>query len=299
VNVYAESARLSAAAGVGAPGNTVEIEARSVAAAAGNAGVALFDPTNISVDPVGTVPVQRVQADGTTVAEADAAPLSGVTRTGGLTLLTTGNGTPIANLPAFTVQTTLTQLSQAHPVSQLFEQVVRISNPTGSTIDAARVFISNLPSGTTVHNATGSQGGVPFIQYNLPLLAGQSVDLTIEYLVPRNASGQFIVEAIPTAPVFFWEAVPPLAPLTPVGTVLSGVNVFRWTDNRAVVQFASVVGLNYHVQWSDDGGTTWITARPVVAGTNDVISWIDQGPPKTFTDSATAPGRTYRVIRIN
>ena len=119
---------------------------------------------------------------------------------------------------------------------------------------------------------------------------GQSVNLTIEYFVP-NAT------LIPTAVTFLVEVVPPLPALNPVGTLVTGVQVVRQLDNHYSVDFTTVLGATYFIQYSADG-VTWKTVRPALTGTGGRLVWLDNGPPKTESDSAGVTGRFYRVMRV-
>jgi len=92
--------------------------------------------------------------------------------------------------------------------------------------------------------------------------------------------------------------VPALAPINPVGTLLGNVNVLRTPDNRNLLQFATQMGRTYYVQYSDDGGANWTTVLSPVIGTGNNYAWLDNGPPKTITDSRLAPNRLYRVVLL-
>ncbi|NJN05840.1 MAG: hypothetical protein HC814_04960, partial [Rhodobacteraceae bacterium] len=145
------------------------------------------------------------------------------------------------------------------------------------------MYLTNVPVGTVVFNATGVENGVPYVQYNLPLAGGASVDLVVEYKVPVQG-GSPVPGSIPTAVTFRAVPVLPLPPLNPVGTLVGNVTVDRPGDGRYVVNIPTLVGRTYYVQYSADNAT-WQTARPLLTGTGNTISWISNGPPKTDTDS--------------
>ncbi len=291
VDVYARAARFTGAVAVGqvTPDNALETEVVTVSVLAGNGGVHVKDASALAVGTVGTVAGNRVQSDGTIVALADAGNQTGVVKgPAGQTVVQTGDGSNVAGFPDFQVVTVLTLASVPRAETGWYEQVVRISNTTGSSIDAVRVAIGNLPSGVVVVDGLGKVNGVPFIQYNQTLAAGQTVDLVIEYYVPTNST-------IPVAPTFRVDVVAPLPPLNPVGSVLAGVNVSRTLDNHYLLQFASLVGHYYEIQYSSDG-VNWKAARPVLTGTGAQLAWVDNGPPKTESDSSGVATRYYRVI---
>ena len=295
VDVFARAVRLSAATGVGTP-NPLEIEVTTLAAAGGSGGVRLVDPTALSVGTVNAVSVSRVQGDGTTLAAADAGDLTGVRKTGGTLDVDAQGGTgTVGNLPAFQVITTFTAGSLPSILTGLFEQTLEVSNPTGSSIDAVRVLIGNLPAGVRVANASGSVNGVAYVQLNRPLGAGETVRLIVEYSVPLGTLP-------PLAPTFLVEAVDALPAVTPVGSVVTdGFRVSRTpgtapTGDRALVEWNSLLNRTYYVQTSADGGTTWSTVLSPVTGTGARVVWLDNGPPKTNSDSAGLTSRMYRVI---
>ena len=107
---------------------------------------------------------------------------------------------------------------------------------------------------------------------------------------------------IPTAPTFLCEAVTPLAAVNPNGTVLSPVNVVRFTDapdqNRYALTFQSLKGKTYYIQYSSDG-FNWTTVLTPYAGTGGILVWLDNGAPKTTSDSATVTQRFYQVVVVN
>jgi hypothetical protein len=293
VDVYAASARFTAgtAVGLNTPvSNGLETQVITLSARAGTGGVHVVNQTAVTVGTVAAVGANRVQLDGTTVVVTDAASQTGVVKTGGVTVVLTQDGTPVANLPAFTVLTTLASNSLPNNRTGLFEQTVTISNTTGSTIDAVRVYVRNLPAGVLVADAAGTDATGQFIQYNQGLAAGASVNLIIEYYVPTSS-------VVPTAPNFLPETVSPLPPANPVGTLLSGVTVSRLPNNEYLLTLPTTqAGLFYFIQYSDDGGTTWLTAIPPLNGTGSKLVWIDNGPPKTGSDSASVAARAYRVV---
>ncbi len=295
-DLFASAARFTAQGSVGAQGaaaNPIEIELVTVSADAATGGVNLLDATHLAGGTVGTVPVERVLVDGTTMINADAAPQTGARKGGDANIVLIDNDTPVTDFPTFEVRTTLTNASLPNTYTGLFEQTVRISNPNNSSIDAVRILIDNLPAGVEVYNAAGTQDGRPFLQYNLPLADGQVVDLVIEFYVP-------IESKIPTAPTFLPTTATPLAAINPVGTVVNDPAdqflIRRIPSGQATVEWNTILGRTYWVEYSDDAGMSWETVLAPVAGTGLKVVWLDNGPPKTDADSASRPARSYRVI---
>jgi hypothetical protein len=290
-DIYAVNLRLVAGVALGtAGGNVVGTEVVKLALAAGAGGINVLEATNVTVGTVGVVTANRVQDDGSVSPLADGAALTGVVKTGGVLTLDTADGSNIPGFPQFTVLTTLSLGSAPNNLTGLYEQRLRIENTTGSTIDAVRVAVGNLPAGVTVANAAGTLvDGRPFLQFNQVLLPGQVAELVVEYKVPGTGS-------VPTAPAFEVDVVPVIAPLNPAGTILTtGVQVQRLADNRYLLDILTLANRTYYIQYSDDG-TTWITVLSPLTGTGGTVSWLDNGPPKSFPDPNTNVQRNYRVI---
>ena len=294
VDVYGRNLRVVAGVGIGVTGsNVVETEVVLFAASVGNGGISLVDASGLAVGTVAAVNVNRVQNDGSAgVVVGDAGVLTGAVKTGGLMALDTADGSNIAGFPKFEVTDTLTGLSAANVFTGYYEQRVRITNTTGSTIDAVRVAISNLPAGVTVMNAAGTLvDGRAYVMFNQTLGVNEVAVLTIEYKVPTVA--QMPVAAAFEVDVTGVQAQPSVAGGT---QLLTGVQTQRLADNRYVVTLLqSLVGRTYLVQYSDNGGLTWTTVLSPVTGTGANLNWLDQGPPKSYPDPNTTNNRAYRV----
>ena len=72
--------------------------------------------------------------------------------------------------------------------------------------------------------------------------------------------------------------------------------VRRIPSGQATVEWNTLLGRTYWVEYSDDAGMSWETVLAPVAGTGLKVVWLDNGPPKTDADSAARPARSYRVI---
>jgi hypothetical protein len=295
VNIYGAAARFTANGSVGIVGssaNPVKTEIAVLSALSVTGSVNVLDLGGLQVGTVAPVTVNRVQTDGTLVPVSDAASQTGVVKAaGGQTVVRTADGVSVADLPTFQILNTLPASLQPNPLTGYYEQVVKISNNNGSSIDAVRIYIRNLPSGVTVVDAAGYENGVPYVQVNQALAAGQSVNVTIEYALTSRS-------LLPFTPDFLVEAVNPLVITNPVGTQLATLSVTREPNLQYLLQFRSNIGLSYWVQYSDNNGTTWNTAIPVIAGTDGLINWLDSGAPKTASDSSSVATRIYRVIVV-
>ena len=168
----------------------------------------------------------------------------------------------------------------------LFKQTITITNNNLLPVPALRLFVDGLPGDVTVHNAQGESGGRSFLLYNRTLAPGESVELVVEYF-QADASGGF-------EPEFEIE----LLDATEVTTAAEGIalNRIALLPNRdTLLEFTSIVGDIYTIQFSENG-EDWTDVVPdVIAGAN-VTQWVDNGPPKTPSHPRTTKNRFYRVV---
>jgi len=170
----------------------------------------------------------------------------------------------------------------------LFEQKVRVSNPTQISLPAVRVSISGLAEGTRVYNASGDVDGVPFVTYSQELGPGATAELTIEYYVLDRRTPQAQLCAKP---------VSKSSPTTQEGTPVKIERSMWLEDGTFMIEFSGVPGQVYYIEYCDDL-RTWKTVTP--SGTSDAnrIQWIDNGPPKTESFPSNRLGRYCRVSAL-
>jgi uncharacterized repeat protein (TIGR01451 family) len=185
--------------------------------------------------------------------------------------------------------TLLTGAMRFNPQSGLFEQPVRIQNPSLSTLPAVRILVSNLPPRVQVWNASGTTNGLYFVQYDSTLAPDQSADLTLEYYDPLRLT---------PSPVLRAEVAAPLPAVQPAGGAGVRINRQLWlADGTFLIEFDSLTNRSYCVQYTTDL-KQWKTALPAVAGTGTRTQWIDNGPPRTETAPSRETCRMYRVIQM-
>ena len=179
-----------------------------------------------------------------------------------------------------------------NPQNDFFEQRVRITNPTYSTLDAVRVLVYNLTNTPpiTVHNASGNTKGTPYVQTPATVPPGSYVDMTIEYHSPLRILPHTILRA---------ELVPPAHP-GPV--ILDGqpqrINRQLLLANRTLLlEFTTLSNRVYAIQYSPDMMDRK-SAQPFVTGDGNWVQWIDNGLPKTESAPAATPSRFYRLILL-
>jgi hypothetical protein len=186
---------------------------------------------------------------------------------------------------------TITSSIHFDPQTGLFEQTVRVFNPTYSDINAVRVYVSNINTNTTfVYNASGSLNGTPFIESHAVVNPGFYVQFVIEYYVPTR---------IQPNPVLTADLV---AQSRGGGSPAVGIQQhidrgIMLPSRVFLVEFLTVSNRLYSVQYSADV-QNWRDAQPSVRGNGTRIQWIDDGEPKTISDPDAVPARFYRVLLL-
>ena len=194
---------------------------------------------------------------------------------------------PITNLPPLT-----NGPITFNPQTGLYQQSVSFVNLSGLSVAGVRVTVLELPSSVALFNATGSTNGAPFVEYDQTIAPGGSVVFLLEYY---DAGRQPLVSTNFVATVVAAAQPPP----APSGPVLQLDRVVFISQGQLTIEFASVPGQAYVVQYSTNSSPAkWQTAVPPIIASGTKTQWIDSGPPKT--DSAPgAPGqRYYRVVQI-
>jgi len=182
----------------------------------------------------------------------------------------------------------LTVVSAMHfnPQTGLFEETVRVSNPTYSTFDVVRLYVSGLTNGATVYNPSGTNGGLQYVQSFGPVAPGSYVDFLIEYYVPSR---------VLPYPTLIPQLVTPSSRGNAVGIRQHIDRGVLLPEKTFLIEFSSVSNRLYNVQYSSDL-QNWQTAFPAITGNGTHIQWIDNGQPKTASSPATQPVRFYRLL---
>jgi len=177
-----------------------------------------------------------------------------------------------------------------NPQTGLYEQSVTVTNTGPVTAAAIKVYVLDLRSGVQLYNATGTDAGGPYVQYNAPLNPGQTVTFLLEFYVPDRGSFTDSFQA---------EAILPGS----TGSASGGFAISRtFIDTRVsgsprlVIEFATVPGQTYTIIYSDDGMVTWQVATPSITATATITQWYDDGPPETIGNPLSGGSRFYRVI---
>ena len=180
-----------------------------------------------------------------------------------------------------------------NPRTGLYEETVRVSNPTQSSSDAVRVYVNGLTAAQHLHNASGVTNGVPFAQSMLAVAAGSFLDMTLEYHVTDSS--------VPNPTPLIAELVMPSdgGSTASPGDPQHINRILKLANNNIMIEFASLSNRVYEIQYSRDLQTPWNRAQPTLVGNGTWIQWVDNGPPKTESAPAQDPSRVYRVLLLH
>lgn len=174
----------------------------------------------------------------------------------------------------------------------LFEQTITVTNTSARYIAGFDLTISGLPSDVWVYNALyqddGSWEGPHYvIRYREPIAPGESVVLVLEYF-SHSRSQSF--QPQPSLNLTYEIPAPPFG-----GRAKLAVDRCEFLpDKSLLIEFTCEPGLDYEVEYSDDG-TTWLTSPLKVRALGNRVQWIDRGQPRTHSPPAAAKSRFYRV----
>ena len=204
-------------------------------------------------------------------------------------------GTNVTQIAANTYRVTTNAFN---PQTGLYEELVTVTNTGTTSVAGVRLFVSGLPSGVTLYNATGTNGGTPYAEYDGPLNPTNTV--------PPFAV-TFALEFYDPLRVTFTNSVTAVA-IIPPATVYTGTNGsvainsiisdYRSVPPRIIIEFSTIPGTNYVIIYKDSlTSTNWLIATPSITANANITQWYDDGPPKTTNNPAGTGSRFYRVIQ--
>jgi uncharacterized repeat protein (TIGR01451 family) len=179
-----------------------------------------------------------------------------------------------------------------NPQTGLYQQSVLFTNLSGVAVSAVRVTVLDLPTSVMLYNATGSTNGAPYVEYDQTVAVGGGVVFLLEYY---NATRQPFVSTN-----FVATAVAAATTPAPSGPVLQLDRIAFLSEGELTIEFASIPGRTYVVQYSADmNPETWQSAVPPIVATGTKTQWVDSGPPKTVSPPGTSGQRFYRIVQTN
>lgn len=170
----------------------------------------------------------------------------------------------------------------------LFYQQVVVTNSGSATISGFRLSVSNLPAGARCVSATGTNAGVAFVEFSGSLAPGQTLTFNLAYYSSTRRAPVGVGVSV--------EAVTVVAPPPSSGQALAIRRAFLRPDGKFAVEFDTLAGRAYVVEYSSDM-TTWKQAQPPVLGTGYRFMWVDSGPPQTESPPNSGP-RFYRLVLL-
>jgi uncharacterized repeat protein (TIGR01451 family) len=197
--------------------------------------------------------------------------------------------TTVLAVPQFGIRAGTNELN---PQTGLFEQQVIVTNTGVSTVLGVRLYVDGLRSGVQFYNASGTNAGRPYAQYNSSLNPNTTVTFLLEFYVPdrRPFTNSLSAEALTNVlSIVINSTGSTPVPLPFLDTRIPG-------QTRFVIQFPTTPGKTYTIIYSDDGMFSWKVATPSITASANVTQWYDDGPPKTDSAPASRGSRFYAVI---
>lgn len=170
----------------------------------------------------------------------------------------------------------------------LFYQQVVITNGGLAAVSGFRLSVTNLPAGARCVSATGTNAGVPFVEFSGSLAPGQTLTFNLAYYSSTRKA--------PVGAGVSVEAVVVTPPSPSAGQTLAIRRAFLRQDGKFAVEFDTLAGRSYVVEYSSDMNT-WKQAQPPVSGNGSRLIWVDSGPPQTESPPASGP-RFYRLVLL-
>jgi hypothetical protein len=171
----------------------------------------------------------------------------------------------------------------------LFYQQVVVTNVGSGLITALRISAMNFPPGVLLVSATGTNAStaMPFVEFTNSLAPGGTITFTLAYYSSNRRP-----------PIGIGVSVEPIVATSlngGAGETVTLRRTFLRFDNKVAVEFDSLNGRMYAIQYSSDL-SLWRQAQSLVSGNGARMIWVDAGPPDT--DSLPSSKRFYRVILL-
>jgi len=179
-----------------------------------------------------------------------------------------------------------------NPQTGLYEESVTVTNSGPVTVAGIQLYVGGLRSGVSLANAIGTNGGVPFVQYNFPLNPSNTV--------------QFVLEFYNLSRLAFTNTLTVVA-IIPTNSAAAGTNYVAiskiFTDTRTgaprfILEWNSIPGKTYTILYANVvNPTNWFVGTPSVTATANITQWYDTGPPATMSPPLSVNSRFYRIIQ--
>jgi hypothetical protein len=174
----------------------------------------------------------------------------------------------------------------------LYEQSVTVTNVAQRAIAGFDLALSGLRDGVILYNGTNAAPGSAGLSYHLPMAAGESVTLVLEY----HAALRGEIPAPTIVPTLATPAAGAVAQRLAAADAFEINRSLKLQDGSFLIEFNAEVGKTYRVEYSTEG-TTWKRCPVAIRAGGTKVQWIDRGPPWTESAPSTQPRRFYRVTR--
>ena len=192
--------------------------------------------------------------------------------------------------------------SAFNPQTGLFEEDVTVTNIGLAPIHSVRLYIGGLRNGVTLYNVTGTNNGVPYVEYDAPYSAplnpypqaNNHVSFQLEFYVAdrRPFTNSLVAVATPVTTTGGING-------TPVTGNPTQITDSRYQSDRFLIEFPSIPGRTYTILYGATVNSITNIAVPSIVASANVTQWYDDGPPKTISTPTSAGSRFYLVIQNN
>jgi uncharacterized repeat protein (TIGR01451 family) len=187
-----------------------------------------------------------------------------------------------------------------NPETELYEETVSVTNNGTAPVQHLRVYVTGLRNGVTLYNATGTDSKGQYVEYDplMPLAntpPNNSVTFLLEFYVANGQPFTNLLTAVASQE-------------TPVASVIGAVLLTNVVlaihvadpvspNPRFLIQFPSISGRTYTIEYSPDL-VNWYIAKPSIVAVSTATLWYDDGPPETLSRPFTlvVPQRYYRIF---
>jgi len=187
---------------------------------------------------------------------------------------------------------TVTSPPKLNRQTGLYEITLTAVNNNQFNVPGFRFRVTSvLPTGTRLFNSTAAPGSSEaYLDVLTVLTPGQSITVVLEfYSATRNFAG--------FEPTIIAEPLPEGTNNAGTGEGMAVNRFVNLPDGSKLIEFSSIAGRWYEIEYSSDMVTWKRSLVPVQAGAN-FTQWIDRGAPYTESHPSTVPSRFYRVSEI-
>lgn len=180
----------------------------------------------------------------------------------------------------------------------LMLQKISFTNTTGIKLEGLKLVLSKIAAGVQIYSSSaGPSPGTYEVIYSNPIAASETISFDLVYFDPKRRTADSINPVIKAEALL--EPEPESLPVAGTAVPLRSVRV---TPQGPLLEWNSVAGKSYVVEYSNDAGKTWFSAVHRLSTSGTRMFWIDRGQPETKTKPVGVPnrpgGRFYRIKKL-